>query len=110
MGIISLTVNGTTTTKSLFPKYSKMTDQKIKHSRTTFFQNMKMAEKAMEIAKKSLTENNINNDIFDKVIEMKDCIKEIGNIVVELLIKSKETDIDIVKEESKKIQEEDKTG
>ena len=90
-----------------------MTDQKIKHSRTAFFQKMKMAERAMEVAKKSLTEDNINNDIFDKVIEMKDCIKEIGNIVVELLIKSKETDIDIVKEESnledvaKKIQEED---
>ena len=97
-----------------------MTDQKIKHSRTAFFQKMKMAERAMEVAKKSLTEDNINNDIFDKVIEMKDCIKEIGNIMVELIIKSKETDmksgLDIMKEESKledvakKLQEEDKTG
>ena len=61
--------------------------------------------------------NNVNNDIIDKVIDMQEYVKEPGNIVVELIILSRETDmeskLDSAREESivgkiaKKLQKED---
>ena len=38
--------------------------------------------------------NNVNNDIIDKVIDMQEYVKEPGNIVVEVIILSRETDME----------------
>ena len=51
-----------------------MTDLK---SRTLFFQKMEMAVQALKFAKKFIKEDNVDNEIFDRVIEMKEEVKEL---------------------------------
>ena len=67
-----------------------MTDPKKGRDGKQIFQNIEMADKALQKIKKLLTEINVNNDIWDKVIDMKENMKEIGEIVVDLLVKRKE--------------------
>ena len=49
-----------------------MTDLK---SRTLFFQNMEMNGQGLKFAKKFIKEDNIDNEMCDKVIEVKEKVK-----------------------------------
>ena len=51
-----------------------------------------MALQALKFAKKFIKEDNVDNEIFDKVIEMKEEVKELRDVTVDLLVRRREKD------------------
>ena len=54
-----------------------MTDLKTAEDKKRLFQNLRKAKKALQATKKSLRETNVDDDVFDRIIEIKEKAKEL---------------------------------
>ena len=53
---------------------------------------MEMAGQTLKFAKKFIKEDNIDNENFEKVIEMKEKVQELRDVTVDLLVRRREKD------------------
>ena len=82
----------------------KMTDLKQKKMRISLFQNFKVAENAIKMTMKSLTEKNVSEDILEIVLELKGKVGDLVDIVEsQIRIDNEETDNRIREKEIDKI-------
>ena len=70
-----------------------MADLKKGKRETQLIQNMEMAIKSLKMTKLSLNVSNVNIDILDKLLGMKDNVKELLDIVIEHLVKRRKNSI-----------------
>ena len=61
-----------------------MTDLKTAEDKKRLFQNFRKVKKALQVTKKLLRETNVDNDVFDRVIEIKEKAKELVDITIDL--------------------------